>query len=381
MPKNDKIICQVCGNTKFRELYHTPQHPFFEGVMPRPYKKVLFFDLSIKECANCGFVFKKSSARADRKLDKFYKSHIGMSSAAADESEFSFGIAQRFIDTIVQNMGSKKIKTVLEIGCRDGFVLGQIRRRIGAKVVGVDVSTAKPYEDELGPLNIVHAYFPTPKIREKFDLIYAKAVLEHVSKIQPIVSNVQKQLNPGGMFVAQVPKVEQSLRDGNIGIFIHEHVNFFTKATLSLLCGRNGLRVKKVIEDIGSIIIICENINPGRIKTRLPKITYPQKYSQRMEKFKGLLLQGDSGFFGASQELFSYLYTALGNIPTRFNIYDNDKFKQGQYLGRNLIPIRSADEIKDKKIAIMPRTYAQEITQGLKKKELKSKIINIWKKY
>lgn len=380
MSKNNKTICQVCGNTKFRELYRTPKHPFFEGVKSRPYKKVLFFDLSIKECANCGFVFKKSSARADRELDKFYKSHIGMSSAAIDKSEFSFGIARRFIDTILQNTGSKKIKTVLEIGCREGFVLAQIRRALGAKVVGVDVSTAKPFKDELGPLDIIHAYFPTPKIRKKFDLIYAKAVLEHISDIQPIVFNVQKQLNPGGIFVAQVPKVEQSLRDGNIGIFIHEHVNFFTKTTLSLLCIRNGLRVKKVIEDIGSIIIICENINPQKIKTRLPKIAYLRKYSRKMKKFKKLLLQNDIGFFGASQELFSYLYTALGNISTKFNIYDNDKFKHGQYLGRNLIPIRGADEIKDKKIAVMPRTYAQEIVKGLKKKKLKSKIINLWGK-
>ena len=98
-------------------------------------------------------------------------------------------------------------KTVLDVGCAGGFMTEAIAEK-GANVTGIDpaqdaIAAARSHAEQSG-LSVrydvgVGEQLPYPD--DSFDAVVCVDVLEHVSDLQKVISEIARVLKPGGMFL------------------------------------------------------------------------------------------------------------------------------------------------------------------------------------
>ena len=95
----------------------------------------------------------------------------------------------------------------LDVGCGGGFLAEELAR-LGCQVVGVDpsvvsIDTARGHATEVG-LDIdyrVGSGEDLPVSDGKFDLVFCCDVLEHVSDLDRVISEISRSLRPQGVFL------------------------------------------------------------------------------------------------------------------------------------------------------------------------------------
>jgi 2-polyprenyl-3-methyl-5-hydroxy-6-metoxy-1,4-benzoquinol methylase len=134
---------------------------------------------------------------------------------------------------------------IVDIGCSTGSLLGALRRRGYADVVGVDPSPA--CADTAWRLHGAPVHVGTlrqlPEGIGTFDCVCLTGVLEHVWDLDGAMAAIMSLLRPGGAVYVEVPDASRYL-DPFISPFedFHtEHVNHFSAVTLAVLGARFGL--------------------------------------------------------------------------------------------------------------------------------------------
>ena len=95
---------------------------------------------------------------------------------------------------------------VLDLGCRSGALTRHFLD--GNEVVGVDVdqaALAKAEERGIKPVVADVEEPPLPFADETFDAVVAGELLEHLGFPETLIAEVQRVLEPGGVFVGSVP--------------------------------------------------------------------------------------------------------------------------------------------------------------------------------
>src|SRR5262249_56732058 len=96
---------------------------------------------------------------------------------------------------------------ILDIGCGAGLLCEPLTR-LGAQVIGVDpsasnIAAAKLHADK-GHLSIDYRCTTVEQMdaRERFDIVLAMEVVEHVTDVGVILKHCASMLKPGGVVVA-----------------------------------------------------------------------------------------------------------------------------------------------------------------------------------
>lgn len=108
-------------------------------------------------------------------------------------------------------------KNVLDIGCLEGYTLLTLANKLGVTGVGVDLSrsgierASRVAKDKGYKVDFVQDYaehFMEEVERNKFDLIVALEVLEHVKDDKVFLNLVDTMLAPGGTVLISTPAFE-----------------------------------------------------------------------------------------------------------------------------------------------------------------------------
>ena len=145
-----------------------------------------------------------------------------------------------FINKHIANNPS--IKNVLEIGCGGCVVLDQIKKK-GLEVCGIDSSPFAATQGKKKNIEVVTDFFPSKKLTEKFDLIFHVDVLEHIDDYKRFLIAQYEQLNENGFIVVNVPDASESIKIGDISMAMHQHLNYFTKKSISYILNSVGFEV------------------------------------------------------------------------------------------------------------------------------------------
>lgn len=158
-----------------------------------------------------------------------------------------------YVAQAVEIIKSSGAKTVLEVGCGDGWNCGEMVKA-GLDVVGIDwsqnavlyasmfVPDAKFYRGDVRDAEFLNL-FP-----DKFDALALIEVLEHIPPNDCIsaMSNIATPLKSGGTFVLTTPSVNHPNNEG------HLHYQHFTEEKLRQIAKEAGLTVQS-IEGYGDV--------------------------------------------------------------------------------------------------------------------------------
>ena len=159
-------------------------------------------------CADCAVVY-VSPRLKDECLEKLYNNQYyseiyGKSMIPVFEVRKELIGARKTDQTLAHLPNAKKSLDVLDIGCGVGEVIDVFKDR-GHKCTAIEVNPiAVDWLKKKGISVFADSFDRFPE-ENKFDVIMAWGVVEHVVNPKDFLKKVQRQLKPGGVFASEVP--------------------------------------------------------------------------------------------------------------------------------------------------------------------------------
>jgi len=141
-------------------------------------------------------------------------------------------------------------KSVLDVGClgsKKDIIIHNTIVELSSKYLGVDVN--KKVLQLKG--NVLHKDFLTLNIDDKFDVVFAGDIIEHIAEHKKFLSIVYQHLKNNGWFIITTPNpyflgrfLEILIKDD---VYVNpNHYCYFCAKTISKLLKDNKFTVKKV---------------------------------------------------------------------------------------------------------------------------------------
>ena len=292
------------------------------------------------------------------------------------------GISGSNIDLIkklikkLKNYNVNKDSKILEIACNDGSFLNLIRKKFKCTVLGVD--PAQNLKKNLKKIKIpsIIDYFNyklSIKIKKSFkffDFIIARNVIAHVPNPNEIFSGVNNLLSDKGIFVIEVPHLENIYKENQYDNIFHEHIGFHSLKSIIDLSSRNNLKVfnvEKIKSQGGSIrCYICKKNSSKKANNKIKEILLREKKTgllsnTKLKEFKtkikthiikiqeliNLLKRKKKkiSIYGASGKGQALLQFCKFNFKKIDYTFDKSKLKQNCFTPGTYIKVKDPSEI------------------------------------
>lgn len=195
-------------------------------------------------CCKCGLVYQNPRMNSDE-MRKFYRTDFSgeLYSLIPEElmvlmDKHRYTYIHRYIDTHIQKTQLK----ILEIGSGFGGLL-ELLRKDGYLVKGIEPSRSLYEASTKRGLDVFHGFledFGT----EKYDLILAFHVLEHVESPTMFMRKAKTLLKDDGRIIIDTPDIWRLHGDPHRGddyVFRKDHTFTFSEKTMAILGQRTGL--------------------------------------------------------------------------------------------------------------------------------------------
>lgn len=241
---------------------------------------------------------------------------------------------------VMRNCASRRPAAVLEIGAGSTYVGEKLRALVPSirSYVAVDPAIT----GSASGIEVVRGYFPAPELAGRnFDLILGFSCLEHVPSPEDFLRNAAAALAPGGAILMSFPDTEAALARGDLNVLLHEHLTYFTAASVHWTAASAGLEVLALesANDLFTAVLgrPVESATPPCL-AEMDLLTragaaLEAMVGQRGAEIRSLLDQGKVvAFHGATNGLNNFLHlTRLGDHP-EIRLFDGDAAKHGLFL-------------------------------------------------
>ena len=133
-------------------------------------------------------------------------------------------------------------------------------------MVGIEPGEVETWVDDSGTaLDIRRGLLPRDILKEKeFDLVYSLQVLEHIEDPNEFLQIIFDSLNVEGRLFLAVPNEIFSLKEGNVGMFLFQHLNYFTPDILKSLLNKNGFNITGLISSrLRELMVMAQKMPAG----------------------------------------------------------------------------------------------------------------------
>lgn len=148
--------------------------------------------------------------------------------------------------------------SVLDIGCATGFMGEYLKKQKRCRVVGVESGKDEAREAKKVLDRVIVGDIEDPKtlnqIKERFDIIFASAIIEHLKDPKKALLSWKKFLKEGGKLIVTTSNVAHwsqrvALLKGQFeyrdyGILDNTHLRFYTVNTFRKLLEDTGYRIE-----------------------------------------------------------------------------------------------------------------------------------------
>lgn len=196
----------------------------------------------------------------------------------------------RYLDDVLA--GHQGIRNILEVGCGGCVLLSDLQKR-GYATTGIDSSPFAAIEGRKKGVRVLTDFFPSPKLTEMYDMIFHVDVLEHIDEPVAFLKQHRERLNAGGVVVINVPDATESIAIGDISMAMHQHLNYFTEASLKNTLEASGFQVLSVdrAKYGGSLYAVGRRLEDGEwnsVISRSPGAAI-EEYTAFVEKAHGVI--------------------------------------------------------------------------------------------
>lgn len=165
--------------------------------------------VSVLKCLDCGLIMR---ADIPENIDDVYNDNYYQKGEDANQDELEEGYNNyyklsyfdyyfiwkyNFVNLVTQNKQPGKI---LDIGCANGEFLN-LMSHSGWETLGIEISEEGAAETEKKGIRVLNSDITKVNIKEKFDVIVAWDVLEHVQDIKAFIGVVTRMLKTDGVFI------------------------------------------------------------------------------------------------------------------------------------------------------------------------------------
>lgn len=126
-----------------------------------------------------------------------------------------------YLSELLQEL-NLKVNAALEVGCSDGLFTHLLRRKFpSASITGVDIdeeniAELKAFFHDDAKIHFVCNDIVQTSESNKYDLIFALDVLEHIVEDDVAITKMYDALRPGGTLIVHVPNKSYQTIDGKI---------------------------------------------------------------------------------------------------------------------------------------------------------------------
>jgi 2-polyprenyl-3-methyl-5-hydroxy-6-metoxy-1,4-benzoquinol methylase len=204
---------------------------------------------AMRKCVECGLLFNSPRLSNDQFPALYDRNYYFFFRSAKQEFLRILAMYQRTIAVIQQTIAPQK---VLEIGSAKGYLLALLKE-VGWQVQGVEISAdaARYAEEQFGVPTFpgtIEAY-ATSKHCERFPLVLAIDVLEHVLSPQAFLEGIEQVIEENGMLIVDTPNgnaFNLSVEGASWKGFNPFHIFLFSPANITQLLHMHGYRVERL---------------------------------------------------------------------------------------------------------------------------------------
>ncbi len=230
----------MCESKKFTSIVNLGKHPLVNRLVEKKNlkQKDPYFQLHVKQCNKCKLAQLKEiidSNEIYKKIDYLYFSSE-MPNLDKYFKIYANDLKKRFL---------KKDDLVVEIGCNDGLMLQNFKKK--NRVLGVDPATNVILRALRKNIPAIPEFF-TNEIAKKIvnewgqaKLIYGNNCIAHLNNLKDVAMGVSRLLAKGGIFVIECNYWGRMINDTNYGLIYHDHFSYFSVKNLSSFGKKYGL--------------------------------------------------------------------------------------------------------------------------------------------
>ena len=352
------MMCYLCGSRKYTEILNKNEVAIWTSMGSNPNDKEMKHKCIIVQCKECGHLYQPVNKKLSSMLKEIYTSENAQASTPTGKGNWGRERAKRLLD----KMKVKSFKSVIEIGCADGHILKLLKSMGVKKLVGIDPSIKKT-EERNGILYFKAFAHGNFRLSQKYELIFSSAVFEHIKDINSIMRFCRNNLEENGRLFFSVPNAQKDLEHGDPGIFLHQHVHYFTERSLNYLLRKNGLEIRSLEATDDSLNVVARK--NSRYVTKLPEPIFYDDYQNKLNKVlvktEAILKRRRVMVHGVG----SGLNNILGWLHKQFNfvLADNDIHKQGRrYFGKIVKSLKDIELSKYDTVLITTFPFFEEIS-------------------
>lgn len=355
--------CYICGNKGVKKILNKPDTTLWTNASDslnrtRKYKCIIF------QCNHCGHVFQPMSEGLVKILNEIYLSNQAYLSTPMGRGNWGAERADNFLKAFTQLVDFKKCKTILEIGCADGFLLQYLKNNFSwlNELIGIEPSIDKT--KQMNGVTLLKEFANTNlKLNKYFDLIFSVGVFEHIKNINDIMIFCNNHMRDNGKLFICVPDAKGQLENGDPALFTHQHVHCFTEESLNYLLSRHGFEIISLTKTQDSLSVYCK-------KNHIQKKSYPElisygdyslKLDKNLKRIENTLSRNDCviihGVNNSLNNILNWLHKDFN-----FVLIDNDSTKHGKkFFGRTVESIEDVNLLNYNALLIIPSAYYERI--------------------
>ncbi len=250
------------------------------------------FKISLNYCIKCKHVQISEHLNPDL-LFKDYLWETGVSKS-------NIFLIKKLLNNL-NKFGINDKSKVLEIASNDGSFIQNLKKQFKSFTIGVDPAknlSKKANSKNIFTINNYFDYNLSNKIKRKFnkfDFIFARNVVAHLSKPNDVFKGIENLLKNNGILLLEVPHLLNIINKNQYDNIFHEHIGFHSLKSINDLCEKNKLKVfnVEIIESQGGTIrcYISKNISKYKISKNILKILKKEENSKlfdsrKLESFK-----------------------------------------------------------------------------------------------
>lgn len=264
-PYSPRTTCRCCGSADLTQVLDLGPQRVSDFPRPEDLGKVPVVPVTLDLCRGCTLVQARYTPPAEDLYRRHYWYRSGVTQTMRDH-------LQELAVEIDRRVEVRAGDVVLDVGANDGTLLGSYwfgRGHARHWATRVAVEPARNLADECRKHCdvMVNDFWSEAAYRKVWTNLYsggspildtdrwrpkvvtAIGMLYDLDDPNQFVADVARVLRPDGLFVAQLQCLKQTLALGDVGNFCHEHLEFYTLASLHRLLASHGLVVADVEEN------------------------------------------------------------------------------------------------------------------------------------